>query len=114
MYHIWPHEPVGSKDPYLGSIRHNQDNEETSLPNTKIMEGLVDQAGYDRVKAYARWMNANPAKAFGVEGSYAIEPPTRALFETAKLKEKHDKVFNRDGKDQSEWSMFDYRSGKLK
>jgi len=101
-------------DPYWGSIRHNQDNEETQLPQNQLQEGLLDQAGYERVRQYAKYLNANPIKAFGIEGaSYDVESPVKAMKETHVLREKQEKLFGQ-GKDRSEWSIFDARSGKPK
>jgi hypothetical protein len=88
-----------------------QNNE--SLPNTKIQEGLLDPAAHERVAKYAAWMEKNPATAFGVHGSYAVENPAKDLIEAQKLRGKQDKLFNY-GKDKTDWSLLDIRSGKPK
>jgi hypothetical protein len=85
-----------------------QNNE--SVAHTKIQEGLFD--GYEKVKLYADWINRNPAQTFGHVDE--TSSPAQQLVETARQKAKADQFLNRDGKDRSDWSLFDYRSGREK
>ncbi len=86
--------------------------ESGSLPHNKLQEGLIDLASQERVKAYADWLNKNPATSFGVAGNpYAVDSPAKDLIEAAKLREKQEKMF---GDSNSRFDLFDQRSGRPK
>jgi hypothetical protein len=111
--HVWTGIGTKALDQHLANKakRYKQQNNESSLPHTDILESILDPASQDRVRAYAQWMNQNPQTSFGhlVEA----DSPAKDLKEAWANKAKADKTFGQ-GKDQTDWHFFDYRSGKPK
>jgi hypothetical protein len=63
---------------------------EGSLPHNELTENLLDPASYDRVQAYADWINKhNPGAVLGHH--IEQESPAQALIEAAKHKEYQQK-----------------------
>jgi hypothetical protein len=92
--------------------RYKLQTNESSVPHVPMLESLL--SGQDKVQMYARWMAKNEPKTFGVADSCEPNSQIKDLLEAEKLKAKSDKIFNRDGKDRSDWSLFDQRSGQPK
>jgi hypothetical protein len=93
--------------------RYKLQNNQQTLPNTKITESLLDPQT-EKIQWYKRYMNVYPESCFGVpNASYRPESAAKDLMEAAKLREKHEKIFGQ-GKHSSEYSLFDQRSGRPK